>query len=319
VAIASSVTMEGNNSNDALEVEEFPTPEGQLPPIRRFKWIAPGYFETMGNPLIAGRDLNWTDIYERRPVGVISEPLARAHWDSAQAALGRRVRAGMKGPWREIVGVVAGDRDDGVAEDPVAVAYWPLALEQWWDEDVFVYRWMTFAVRSPRVGSPALLDEMREAVWAVNPDLPLASVQTLAEIHQRSLARTSFAMTMLAIAAGMALLLGAVGVYGVISYSVAQRTREIGVRMALGAQRAQVSRLVLRQGLVLTGIGVAVGATAALGLGHVMQALLYGVEARDPATIAAVSLILALIGVVATALPAHRAASVDPIEALRWE
>jgi ABC-type antimicrobial peptide transport system permease subunit len=144
-------------------------------------------------------------------------------------------------------------------------------------------------------------------------------VRTLHEIHQRSMARTSFAMTMLAIAAAMALLLGAVGVYGVISYSVSQRTREIGVRMALGARRGDVSGLVLRQGLLLTAIGVAVGVVAALGLGQVMQALLYGVEARDPLTILAVSLALALIGVVSTSLPAYRAASVDPIEALRWE
>jgi predicted permease len=320
VAITSSVTMDGSNSNDALEVEDFPTPEGQLPPIRRFKWIGPGYFETMGTPLLAGRDITWTDIHERRSVVVISEPLARAHWDSPQAALGRRVRTGIgEGVWREVVGVVAGDRDDGVAEDPVATAYWPLAIANWWDEDDFVQRWVAFTVRSPRVGSSALLDEMREAVWAVHPDLPLAAVRTLEEIHQRSLARTSFAMTMLAIAAAMALLLGAVGVYGVISYSVAQRTREIGVRMALGAQRADVSRLVLRQGLVLTGIGVAVGVVAALGLGQLMQALLYGVEAWDPLTIASVSLALAVIGVVATSLPAFRAASVDPIDALRWE
>jgi len=320
VAISSSITMDGSNSNDALEVEDFPTPEGQLPPIRRFKWVGPGYFATMGNPVLAGRDITWTDIYERRPVVVISEPLARAHWESPQAALGRRVRTGIgEGTWREIVGVVGGDRDDGVAEDPVATAYWPLAIDHWWDQEVFVQRYMAFAVRSPRVGSSALMDEMRESVWAVNRDLPVASVRTLEEIHERSLARTSFAMTMLAIAAAMALLLGAVGVYGVISYSVAQRTREIGVRMALGAQRADVSRLVLRQGLVLTAIGVGVGVAAALALGHLMQALLYGVEARDPLTIAAVSLALAVIGVVATSLPAFRAASVDPIEALRWE
>ena len=181
------------------------------------------------------------------------------------------------------------------------------------------YRWAGFVVRSDRVGTQGLMDEMRAAVWAVHPDLPVAAVRTQQEILDRSLSRTSFAMTMLAIAALMALVLGAVGVYGVISYTVAQRTREIGVRVALGAQRMDVARLVLKQGLVLTGLGVGVGLVASLGLGRALSALLYGVEPTDPLTIGAVCVALMAVGLAATSLPARRAASVDPIEALRSE
>ena len=209
--------------------------------------------------------------------------------------------------------------DDGVAEDPVAVVYWPLALEDFWEKPYVAYRWAGFVVRSDRVGTQGLMDEMRAAVWAVHPDLPVASVRTQQEILDRSLSRTSFAMTMLAIAAVMALVLGAVGVYGVISYTVAQRTREIGVRVALGAQRMDVARLVLKQGLVLTGLGVGIGLVASLGLGRALSALLYGVEPTDPLTIGAVCVALMVVGFAATSLPARRAASVDPIEALRSE
>jgi len=319
VAISSSMTMDGHDSNDAVYVEGFPTPEDQLPPIRRFKWISPGYFATMGNPVLAGRELTWEDIQGPRAVAVISKTLADAYWARPSDAVGKRIRANPKSIWREVVGVVGPVHDDGVAEDPVAVVYWPLALDDFRDKPYVAYRWAGFVVRSDRVGTQGLMDEMRGAVWAVHPDLPVANVRTQQEILDRSLSRTSFAMTMLAIAALMALVLGAVGVYGVISYTVAQRTREIGVRVALGAQRMDVARLVLKQGLVLTGLGVGVGLVASLGLGRALSALLYGVEPTDPFTIGAVCMALMVVGFAATSLPARRAASVDPIEALRSE
>ncbi len=319
VAISSSMTMDGHDSNDAVYVEGFPTPEDQLPPIRRFKWISPGYFATMGNPVLAGRELTWEDIHGPRAVAVISKTLADAYWDRPSDAVGKRIRSDPKSIWREVVGVVGPVHDDGVAEDPVAVVYWPLALEDFWEKPYVAYRWAGFVVRSDGVGTQGLMDEMRAAVWAVHPDLPVASVRTQQEILDRSLSRTSFAMTMLAIAAVMALVLGAVGVYGVISYTVAQRTREIGVRVALGAQRMDVARLVLKQGLVLTGLGVGIGLVASLGLGRALSALLYGVEPTDPLTIGAVCVALMVVGFAATSLPARRAASVDPIEALRSE
>lgn len=319
VGLSSSITMDGWDSNDAVYVEDFPTPRDQLPPIRRFKWISQNYFETMGNPLLAGRAISWTDIYERARVVVVTENLAREYWNEPAAALGKRIRSDLEGPWREIIGVVGNVHDDGVGEKETAVVYWPMLVEDFWDEELLARRSMAYAVRTSRTGTPSLLEEIQHAVWSVNPNLPLANVRTLEEILESSMARTSFTLVMLAVAAGVALFLGTVGIYGVISYAVSQRTREIGVRMALGARQAQVSRMVLGQGLVLAGVGVTLGLAAAAGLSRLLSALLFGVHPVDPPTYAAVALALAIVALLASYIPARRAARVKPVEALRWE
>jgi len=317
VGISSSATMDGWDSNDPIFFEDFPIPEGQIPPLRRFKWVSPGYFETMGNPLLAGRAISWDDVHERRSVAVVSWTLAKEHWDDPGDAIGSRIRLSSANPWREIVGVVGEVHDDGVDQPATAVVYWPLAIGQFWDEELFVPRSVAFVIRSPRVGSQSLLDDVRVAVSKVNPNLPLARVLTLEELVDRSMARTAFTLVMLAIAAITALLLGGVGIYGVTSYVVAQRNREIGVRMALGAERGDVSRLVLRQGLVLAAFGVTVGLASAVGLTRLMAALLYGVEPLDPVTFVAGGMGAALLALSASWFPARRAAAVDPVEVLR--
>jgi len=311
VGISSSITMDGEDNGNPISIEEFPVAEGMLPKLRRFKSFTPGYFETMGNRLVAGRAITWTDIYERRPVIMISETLAREYWQDASKALGKRVRGGSRSPWREIVGVVGNERDDGLNQPATAIVYWPMLSES--------YRWrrMAYAVRSTRVGAPGFVRELQQAVWSVNANLPLSTVQTLEEIQSRSMAQTSFTMTMLAIAASVALLLGIVGIYGVIAYIAAQRTREIGIRMALGAQASDVRTMFLRQGLRLTAIGIAIGIGVALGLTRVLSTLLFGVGPTDPITYAAVSATLAAVALLATYLPARRASRVDPIVALR--
>jgi predicted permease len=321
VGLSSSVTMDGRDSNDALWFEDFPVPEGQLPPIRRYKWIGEGYFETMGNPILVGRGIAWSDVETRANVVVVTENLAREYWGDPSTAIGRRVRQNFEraGPWREIVGVVGNEHDNGVSEKPTAIVYWPMIVEKFWDQDVFAHRSMVYAIRTRRLGTPTFLDEVRAAVWSVNPNLALANVRTLEEILENSMARTSFTLVMLGIAAGVALVLGAVGIYGVISYSVSQRTREIGVRMALGAARRDVNRLVLREGVPLILMGLALGLVAALGLTRLMAALLFGVSPMDPVTFALVSVTLAAIALLASYLPARRAAGMDPTEALRWE
>ena len=313
VGLSSSITMDGEDNTNPLYVEGVPLPDGALPPLRRFKSVAPGYFETMGNPVVAGRAITWTDIYEARPVTVISEVLAREYWGDPSRALGKRVRASASRPWREIVGVVGNERDDGVNHPATAVVYWPLL------NDTYQRRNIAYAVRSDRVGQPGFLRELQQAVWSVNPQLPLAGARTLDAIQAESMAQTTFAMTMLGIAAAVALILGVVGIYSVVAYLAAQRTREIGIRIALGAQVPDVRAMFMRHGLWLTGAGIAVGLVVALVLTRVLSALLFGVRTTDPLTYAAVSVVLGAVALIAIWLPARRAARVDQIIALRAE
>ncbi len=323
-AASSSITMDRFDSNDALFVEDDPVPEGQIPPIRRFKWILPGYFGTMGNPILAGRDLEWGDIHDRRPVTVVTENFASIYWDSPNAALGRRVstvsmEGGQARVYREIVGVVGNVYDDGVDQPSVPVVYWPIAQADWYDDGLSVQRSLAYSVRTAGPNPNDLLPRVQEAVWSVSRSLPLANVRTLEEIQDRSMARTQFTLVMLGIAAAVALLLGAVGLYGVISYAVSQRRREIGVRMALGAEQADVSRMVLGQGMVLAAGGVGLGLLAAFWLTRLMSSLLHGVRPVDLPTYGAVAGALLAVAVAATYLPARRAAGVDPAVTLREE
>ena len=209
------------------------------------------------------------------------------------AALGKQIRESPKGAWREVIGVVGNERDDGVDQKATATVYWPMMLRDFWGQTVIAQRGQVFAIRSTRTGTAGFLNEVRRAVWSVNPNLPIANVRTVKEVYDRSMARTSFTLVMLSIAAGMALLLGVVGIYGVISYSVSQRTREIGIRIALGAPQQSVRQMFVREGLLLAAIGVVCGLTAAAGLTHLIKALLFEVSPLDPATYVAVSLVLA--------------------------
>ena len=319
VGLSSSITMDGFDSNDPVFVEEFPGPPDRLPPIRRFKWIAENYFTTMGNRQIAGRPITWTDIYNLAPVVVVSENFAREYWGEPSAAIGKRVRESPKNPWRTIVGVVGDARDDGVVRPAPAIVYWPMRVKEFWSNPLMVYRNMSYAIRSQRLSSPTFVKEVQQAVWSINSNLPVASIQTLDEIRANSMAQTSFALVMLSIAAAVALLLGIVGIYGVISYIATQRTREIGIRIALGAARRDVSRLFLRHGFLLAVVGIAVGIVAAAFVTRVMATLLYGVSALDVVTYAAVAAGLGGTALLASYLPALRASRVDPAEALRWE
>ncbi|HVL66814.1 MAG TPA: ABC transporter permease [Vicinamibacterales bacterium] len=319
VGVTSAVPMDGNDTWDPLFLEDFPVPEGRIPAIRRYKWIGAGYFETMGNRLVAGRPLDWRDAYTRAPVVVVSENFAREFWKEPARALGRRVRNTPNGPWREIVGVAGDERDQGLTRPAPTTVYWPAMVDRLWSDEVMVQRAMAYVIRNDRGKSPTLLKEIQQAVWAVNPNLPVANVRTLEEIQSRSMAQTSFALVMLAIAAGVALLLGVVGIYGVISYIATQRTREIGIRMALGAAQRDVSRLFLRHGVVLAACGIVLGLAGAAALTRFMETLLFGVQPLDWVTYAAVAAGLGLTALVASYLPAARAARVDPAVALRFE
>jgi putative ABC transport system permease protein len=318
-SFANSVPTDGNNSTDLLYAEDRTYREGQLPPLRRFKFVAPGFRQTMGTTLITGRDFTWTDIYDQRPVAMISENMAREMWHDPATAIGKRIREGMKDSWREIIGVVADVRYDGADQKAPTTVYWPVLMSNFWGDTVRVERGASYAIRSSRAGSESFVKEVQQAVWSVNPDVPVARIGTMAEVYRGSMARSSFTLVMLAIAGGMALLLGIIGIYGVISYSVSQRTREIGIRIALGAQQTTLQAMVVRHGVLLAAIGVVLGLAAAAGLTRIMSSFLFEVSPVDPITYCAVSASLLAAAAAASYVPAYRASAVNPVEALRAE
>jgi ABC-type antimicrobial peptide transport system permease subunit len=256
---------------------------------------------------------------------MITEGFAREVWGDPARAVGRRISTGFgPGNWREIVGVVGDVRDDGLDKDPVDIVYWPMAIRDYWPETsgrdaLFVQRSMTYVVRSSRTGTPGFLEEVRREVLASFPGRPLVGVRTMESLERDSLARTSFTLVMLAIAAAMALLLGIVGIYGVISYAVGRRTREMGLRIAMGAEPGRVARMVLGQGLVVALVGVAAGVVGALGATRLMRAVLFGVSPADPLTYGTTAAVIVGVALLATWVPARRAARADPMEALRAE
>jgi len=316
-AFASSMPLEGINSSDPVVAEDKVYASGQVPPVRRFKFISPGYFRTLGTPLVAGRDFEWTDVFSDRSVAVISENMAREMWGTPSAALGKRIRVASIDAWREVVGVVGDVYDNGVHVPAPALVYWPTRMAKFWGNERFVSRALTFALRSDRRDTEAYLAQVRQAVWSVNGDLPLALVRTLRDVYDRSLARTTFALVMLGIAGAMALLLGIIGIYGVISYSVSQRTREIGIRMALGVEQGSLRRMFVGHAFVLSGIGVIAGVGVAATLTRLMASMLFRVSPLDALTYVAVSSVLMTAALVASYVPARRAASLNPVEALR--
>ncbi|HEV3201142.1 MAG TPA: ABC transporter permease [Bryobacteraceae bacterium] len=321
VGFASEMPMEGRDSNwDAIYAEDKAYSDGEIPPLRFFKYVSPGFFHTAGTRIVAGRELTWTEIYGLRPVAMVSENLARELWGTPAAAVGKRLREFPAMPWREVIGVIQDVREKGVNETAPAIVYWPSMVDiSVGSAPLRATRTVTFVVRSGRTGTEGFLNQVQQAVWSVNSNLPLASVQTMQEIYDQSLTRTSFTLVMLGIAGAMALLLGIIGIYGVLSYAVSQRRREIGIRLALGAQPGKLRRMFVRSGLALAGTGVAIGLVAASGLMPLMKSLLFGISPLDPLTYAAVPVVLIGAAVLASYLPARRASAIDPVEALSAE
>jgi putative ABC transport system permease protein len=278
-----------------------------LPSPKEIQFASPGFFETMMTPLVAGRAFEWSDVYQQRPVALVSENFARAEWGSSAAALGKRIALRQAGPWLDVVGVVKDVRHHGLNEPaPETVILPPIARET-----------ATFVVRSERAGSTAFLDELRRAVWSVNGNLSLASVQTLGEMYERSMARTSMTLKLLATSGLLALALSLVGIYGVVGYAIAQRQREIGIRIALGAGSGEVRRMFVRQALALVAAGVGIGLAAAAVLTRLMESHLFGISRLDPATHLAVALLLVVAAGLASYISARRASALDPVDVLK--
>jgi predicted permease len=319
VTFSRTVPLSGSSNNDVLYAQDHPMSEGKLPPIRRFNFVAPGYFSTLGTRVVAGREISWNDTYNKLPAAMISKNMAREWWGSAQAALGKKIRIASTDDWREIVGVAEDVHYDGVGKPAPTTVYWPLLRSNFEGQKTDVIRGVTFAVRSPRAGSQEFFHEIEQAVWQVNANNPLAMPMTMDKMYRKSMARTSFTLVLLSAAGAMALVLGVIGIYGVISYTVAQRSREIGIRMALGAQRTQLTGLFVRQGIVLTFIGAAAGLAVAFAVMRLLSSILFNVSPFDPLTYIAITGVLLSTAAIACYLPSRRAATVNPVDALRSE
>jgi predicted permease len=317
---ASTLPMESPPIRPPIVIEGQTLPAGQMPAFRGHKFVSPGYFEAMGTRIIAGRDITWSDVETGGRVALISEDFARELAPEPAGALGLRIKTFFEtDAWREVIGVVQSVHEAGLYEETSSFVYWPVLVADMFGAPVAGTPAAAFVIRSDRAGAASLMDEVRRAAWSVNGSVPITSERTMQDMYAGSLARTSFVLVMLAIAGGMALLLGVIGIYGVIAYVVSQRTREIGIRAALGAQPGTLERMFLLHGLALTGVGAVVGLVAAMALGRVMSSLLFGVGALDPtAYLSALGVTLAAAAL-ASYVPARRAASIDPIETLKAE
>ena len=321
VGFASEMPMEGYESNwDQISPEGKTYSGGAAPPLYLYEYVSPNFFRTAGTRLIVGRELTWTDVYGLRPVGLVSENLARDIWGTPSNAIGKRFREFSSEPWREVIGVVQDVREDGVNKMAPQIVYFPsMCADLYGPGTVATVATVTFAIRSGRAGTEPFLKQMRRAVWSVNADLPLASVRTMQDVYDRSLAQTSFTLVMLAIAASMAFALGIIGIYGVVSYVVGQRLHEIGIRVALGAQPRDILGMVLGQSGKVAAAGIGLGLVASFALTRLMATMLFGVSATDSVTLVAVPLVLIAASLLASYIPARTAMRVDPMIALRHD
>jgi predicted permease len=318
-SFGNAVPMDDNGWRDQVFAQDHPDNGNATTLLRRFTFGAPGFLKTLGIPLVAGRDFTWEEILAKVPVGMVSENFAREYWGSAANALGKRIRVTTKDDWREIVGVIGNVHWEGIEKDAPSVVYWPTFMSHFESSDSNLRRFIKFVIRTPRAGSEGLLKDLRQAVWSVDANLPLTEMRTQDYYYQNSISRTSLTLVMLGIASAIALLLGIVGLYGVIAYSASQRTREIGIRIALGAQRSTITSMFVRQGLILTAGGIACGLVLAFAASRLLQSLLFHVSPVDPGTYVVAALGLCAAAWLASYIPSRRTAKVNPVDALRAE
>lgn len=313
-SVASSIPMGGGGTvMEVYVANRPPLPKGQQASAQ-WRLIAPGYFRTMGIPLLRGRDLNENDIStdpkNSLRGAVVSEEMARRYWPN-EDPVGRQFHPWATGnPPLTVVGVAGNVRLFGLEAEPEPVVYLNFAVGTWNPMNVVVRS------ETPAAG---MAGSLRETVRSVDPNLPVASVRTMDDLLDNTLSPRRFQMVLLGAFAIIALVLAAVGLFGVMAYVVARRTHEIGIRIALGAERAEIFRLVLRHGMLLTSVGIAVGAGGALALSRFISTMLFMVKERDPLTFVATAVVLALAAAAACCIPARRATAVDPVIALRCE
>ncbi|MFL6527782.1 MAG: ADOP family duplicated permease [Chthoniobacterales bacterium] len=312
-AVASNLPLTYNGDSMSIGVEGIPDPPPDQQPDIIYRAVGPGYFGTMGIQVMRGRDFTDQDTADTRYVIVISEKTAQHYWPG-QDPIGKRIKPGSStadAPWREVVGVVKDVRQNDFVAEPKMQMYYSYRQLRDLAPNALVVR---TSVDPLSVALP-----VRNAIWSVDKDQPVADIDSMEHIVAGAVARQRFSMLLLAIFAGLALVLAAVGIYGVMSYSVAQQTREIGIRMALGAKRSDVLKMTVKQGLKLVGFGLAIGLVVAFVLTRVMATLLFGISATDPITFVSISLVLMAVALLASYIPALRATKVDPMIALRYQ
>ena len=301
----------GANSSDDYLVEGAPEPPPGQENDGRYRVCSPDYFQTMGIPILRGRGFTEQDKAGAPPVVIVNETLAQKHWPGGDA-IGKRIRFYgplERSPWLEIVGITRDVKHElNLAVTPEY--YLPHAQDSW-NSMVLVAR--------TKAEPGAMTAPIKQQVWAIDKDQPVFDVRTMQEVRSISVALYTFSSVMVGIFAGVALLLAAIGIYGVMAFAVTQRTHEIGIRMALGARAGDVLKMVVKQGMMLALIGVAVGLAGAWALTRFMEKLLVGVQPTDLLTFSAVSFCLLVAALLACYLPARRATKVDPLMALRYE
>jgi len=321
-AVAEGVPLGDRSGGTVMQTEGQPF---EMNPLNSAGWrvVSPSYFRTLGVRLLRGRFLEDSDQEQATPVAVVNETLARAHWPN-EDPLGRRIRLLNRAPERAttvfltVVGVAADAKNDGLTEAPRQEVYVPLSQRAAAIDGMGFERQMSLAVRTS-VEPMNLANAIRQEVWALDRNIPITNVRTMEQILAAVTVQPRFNTILLGIFATVALILSGVGIYGVLSYSVTQRTHEIGIRIALGARPGDVLKLVVRQGMILTLFGIVIGLAASFALTRLMAGLLYDVSATDPATFALIALLLAAVALLACYLPARRATKVDPLVALRYE
>jgi putative ABC transport system permease protein len=312
-SVSSNLPLDNSMDTNNINFESRPTPPGESQDVAENMMVSPDYFRTLGIPLLQGRYLSEQDRDDTPPVLVISEAMARRYFPEGDA-IGMRLKTGgcTDCPWITIVGVVGDVKDQGLGADVAPAMYLPFVQES------FGSRMMNLVVRAE--GDPSgLVAAVRREVNAIDPEVALADIKTMEEMMSASLGQSRYRGVLLGIFALVALTLAAVGIYGVIAYAVSQRTREIGIRIALGARKADIFKMVVGHGMILSIIGVALGVTASLMLTRLMSSLLYGVSSTDPVTFASVVLLLITVALLACSIPARRATRVDPMNALRHD
>jgi predicted permease len=314
VSLGRSVPMDSNSYKNPVYVQKHNEGDGKVPPSRSFNFVAPGFFSALGTRLIVGRDFTWSDIYNRKPVVVVSKVFASEYWPQAQDALGQKIRVTSTDTWRDIVGVSEDVRYDGVKDPAPAMVYWPLMMDNFAGQEHKLQRATVFVVRRREGSTQGFFEDIQQQVGTVIPNVPLANNETLADLYTKSMARTTFTLVMLCVFAGMALALGTLGIFSVIAYSIVQRPRRLVSSVGSLAQRQSVLETSIRQGMSLTLPGIAIGLAIAFITMRFMPAPLFGVSAHDPLTYIATTWAVASAALLGCYLPARRIASSESLE-----